>query len=223
MQRGAALSLTPAFLILTFVTGIVDAVSVLGLDRVFVANMTGNVAFLGFAAVGTPGFHIAPLLAALLAFLLGALIAGRSLARQAGSGQQARSFVFEGLLLAAAGVVALEYDPAAPAREVGLYAIIGLTGIAMGYRNARIRALKVPDMTTTVLTLTLTGLAAESSAAGGTNPNWQTRVGSVIALALGAALGAVLVLHSGLALPLLVGAGLVLVAELASARTTDAD
>ena len=45
-------------LILTAVTGIVDAVSILSLGRVFVANMTGNVVFAGFAAVGAPGFSL---------------------------------------------------------------------------------------------------------------------------------------------------------------------
>ena len=35
-------------LLLTFATGIVDAISVLALGHVFVANMTGNIIFLGF-------------------------------------------------------------------------------------------------------------------------------------------------------------------------------
>ena len=33
--------------VLTVTTGLVDAVSVLGLGRIFTANMTGNVVFLG--------------------------------------------------------------------------------------------------------------------------------------------------------------------------------
>ena len=41
-------------LALTLVTGIVDAVSILALGRVFVANMTGNVVFAGFAITGRP-------------------------------------------------------------------------------------------------------------------------------------------------------------------------
>jgi uncharacterized membrane protein YoaK (UPF0700 family) len=39
-----------ALLGLTVVTGLVDAVSYLRLGRVFVANMTGNVVFLGLSA-----------------------------------------------------------------------------------------------------------------------------------------------------------------------------
>jgi hypothetical protein len=41
-------------LALTVVTGLVDAVSILRLGRVFVANMTGNVVFTGFAVTGAP-------------------------------------------------------------------------------------------------------------------------------------------------------------------------
>jgi uncharacterized membrane protein YoaK (UPF0700 family) len=72
----------------------------------------------------------------------------------------------------------------------------------MGLRNAAARRLGVADLTTTVLTLTLTGLAADSSLAGGENPRWIRRVASVVALFGGAALGAALVFATGLAVPL---------------------
>src|SRR5688572_19358542 len=42
-------------IVLSAVTGLVDAVSVLGLGQVFVANMTGNTVFLGFAVGGGAG------------------------------------------------------------------------------------------------------------------------------------------------------------------------
>src|SRR5580765_3115076 len=68
----------PAFLVcLTVVTGLVDAVSYLKLGHVFVANMTGNVVFLGFAAAGASDFSVAGSLVAIGSFLLGALAAGR--------------------------------------------------------------------------------------------------------------------------------------------------
>jgi len=57
---------------LTVVTGLVDAVSILDLGRVFVANMTGNVVFVGFALAGAPGFSLSASLFALAGFLLGA-------------------------------------------------------------------------------------------------------------------------------------------------------
>ena len=43
---------------LTVVSGLVDAVSYLGLGHVFTANMTGNVVLLGFATAGAPGFSV---------------------------------------------------------------------------------------------------------------------------------------------------------------------
>jgi uncharacterized membrane protein YoaK (UPF0700 family) len=62
--------------VLTVVTGVVDAVSILRLGRVFVANMTGNVVFSAFALVGAPGFSLSASLAALGGFLVGALGGG---------------------------------------------------------------------------------------------------------------------------------------------------
>src|SRR6266481_8979898 len=66
----------------------------------------------------------------------------------------------------------------------------------MGMRNAAVRKLAVPDMTTTVLTLTITGIAADSSLARGTNPRVQRRVAAVVAMFAGAALGSIALRHS---------------------------
>src|SRR5579863_2026737 len=68
-------------LIMTATTGIVDAVSILSLGRVFVANMTGNVVFVGFALGGAKGFSLAASLFALGGFLLGAIGAGHAIRR----------------------------------------------------------------------------------------------------------------------------------------------
>src|SRR6267143_1311565 len=64
-------------LVLTGVTGLVDAVSYLKLGHVFVANMTGNVVFLGFAVADADDFAIPASLVAIAAFLAGALAGGR--------------------------------------------------------------------------------------------------------------------------------------------------
>src|SRR3989475_10957263 len=77
-------SLPLLLLLLTVTTGLIDAVSVLGLGRVFTANMTGNVVFLGFALARVPGFSLVRSLAALAAFLAGAVIGGRLAIRLAG-------------------------------------------------------------------------------------------------------------------------------------------
>jgi len=207
-------------LLLSVTTGLVDAISVLGLGKVFTANMTGNVVFLGFAAAGAPGFRIAPYLVAIAAFLVGAAVAGRT--GKAHLDLSLRrwlitSALVEAALLWIAAGVAVGFDIASQSPDAALYAIIALTGLAMGFRNATIRQLKVPDLTTTVLTLTLTGLAADSGLAGGSNPNWARRLGGVAAIFAGAALGAVLVTSTGLVIPLIVAGALVLAGTLACA------
>ena len=199
--------LPATFLVLTFATGLVDAVSYVGLGHIFTANMTGNVVFLGFALAGTPDLSIPRSLAALAAFVAGAALAGRLGLVLAASSRRhwlLRIAVLEGALLLAAAASAWGVDPIAPPPE-RLYAIIVLTGLAMGVRNATVRQVSVPDLTTTVLTLTIAGLAADSFLAGGSNPRWLRRLGAVVAMLVGAALG-VLLLRYGLALPLFVAA-----------------
>jgi uncharacterized membrane protein YoaK (UPF0700 family) len=63
--------------VLTVTTGLVDAVSVLGLGRVFTTNMTGNIVFLGFATAGIPGFSVARAAVSLAGFVVGAVLGGR--------------------------------------------------------------------------------------------------------------------------------------------------
>lgn len=77
-------------------------------------------------------------------------------------------------------------------------------------------------MTTTVLTLTLTGLAADSSFAGGSNTRIGRRAASVLLMFLGAANGALL-LRWGASLPLALSCICVLVAAVgyAACRTPE--
>ena len=207
MDTPSADRLLPALLLaLTAVTGFVDAVSYLALGHVFTANMTGNVVFLGFAMAAVPGLSIGRSGAALGAFVIGAAIGGR-LAAWMGSGPRHRwtslGFGIEAMLLLAAAAVAagagddLLRDPAR------LYRLIALTGLAMGVRNAVVRKVAERDLTTTVLTLTITGIAADSSLAGGSNPGWTRRALSVALMFAGAAAGALLLRYS-VALPLAV-------------------
>jgi uncharacterized membrane protein YoaK (UPF0700 family) len=76
------------------------------------------------------------------------------------------------------------------------FALIALTALAMGTRNAAVRKLAIPDLTTTVLTLTITGIGADSSIANDNNPRLARRVTAVVAMFLGAALGAVIIRYS---------------------------
>ncbi len=87
--------------------------------------------------------------------------------------------------------------------------MIAVLAFTMGTRNTAVRRLGVADMTTTVLTTTLTGLASDSSLAGGANPNAVRRATSALSMFGGALVGAVLLLHAGAAWSLGVGAALV--------------
>jgi uncharacterized membrane protein YoaK (UPF0700 family) len=200
---------------MTAVTGLIDAVSFLALGHVFTANMTGNVVFLAFAVASTPGLSIARSLTALGAFMFGALLAGRALAKIADTVVTRRGVVLlsmEVVLLLTAALTCAYRDIHVSGKEV--YVLIVLTAIAMGLRNATVRKLAVADMTTTVLTLTLTGLAADSSLAGGTNSRWARRLASVIAMFGGAALGASVV-RTSVATALFVSGSLSLVCVVA--------
>src|ERR1700757_4783222 len=94
-----------ALLGMTAATGLVDAVSYLSLGRVFTANMTGNIVLLAFATAHVPGLFIARSLTALFAFLLGAILGGRFMARASADSQilfAAQAFLLEiGFLFAA--------------------------------------------------------------------------------------------------------------------------
>lgn len=201
-----------ALIVLTFITGLVDAVSYLGLGRVFTANMTGNVVLLGFAAAGVPGLSVIRSLVSVGGFLVGAAVGGKLGSIMASSARRrwllSTAFMETALIFAAAlAAFGFDIDSGTPVNR--LYAIIVLTAIAMGLRNATVRRLGVADLTTTVLTLTLTGLAADSSLAGGNNPRSARRLLSVVAMFGGAAVGAVL-LRYGLALPLVIAGSCVL-------------
>lgn len=209
--------LLPLMLTLSLTTGLIDGVSVLGLGKVFTANMTGNVVFLGMAAAGASGFAPSLYIVAILSFMAGAVVAGR--VGRAQSELPVRFWLVtsasvEALLLWAAAAVAFDYDIARGAIGPTVYAVIGLTGLAMGFRNATIRQLKIPDVTTTVLTLTISGLAADSRLGGGTNPNWGRRVTSIATMFVGAAAGTWLVLSWGISVPLLLAGAIGLTATL---------
>lgn len=213
--------LVALLLLLTFLTGLVDAVSYLRLGHVFVANMTGNVVFLGFALAGASGLSTVSSLLALGAFLVGAGLGGwlgvryrkrRARLLLAANAAQAP-------LLAAAMLLAL--SAATPGATLSHGLTVLLAG-AMGIQNACVRRLAVADLTTTVLTLTLTGIAADSRGGGGSR--LSRRGAAVIAMALGALAGALLVLEVSILVALVAALALVLTSasSLALLARTDA-
>jgi uncharacterized membrane protein YoaK (UPF0700 family) len=205
-------------LVLTGVTGLVDAVSYLTFGHVFVANMTGNVVLLGFAVAGAVDFSIPASLAAIAAFLAGALVGGR-IGSSAGQ-HRARLLAIATYLQIALVGAALIVSMAGVDPDGGLlrYSLIALLALAMGLQNATARRLGVPDLTTTVLTLTLTGLAADSTLAGGKHPHPGRRLQAIATMFLGAVVGTFLVLHAGVVAVLALALALLVLNGIASYR-----
>jgi uncharacterized membrane protein YoaK (UPF0700 family) len=228
----------PALLVLlTAVTGVVDAVSILSLGRVFVANMTGNVVFAGFALVGAPGFSLSASLFALAGFLAGAALGGHLIAR---AGRDRGVLLREGvaieLLLAVIALIlaATSGGPGVSHGTLGMNhsaftpgvidALAALLAVAMGVQNAVARRLAVPDMTTTVLTMTLTGIGADVRAMIDGGPARATarvaldrRLLSIATMLAGAISAGYLVLHVSPLSALILAASLLAVAAMGTA------
>lgn len=186
-------------LALTFATGVVDAVGYLRLDQVFAGNMTGNVVILGMAATGGTGLPVLGPVVALVFFLVGAAAAGRLL-RTAAPGWSRRCTALlggVGLVLAAAALVLTVIGSGAPGTRALTAAPLAL---AMGVQAATARHLAVKDVTTVVVTSTLTGLAADSRLGAARGQGALRRSAAVTLIVAGAAGGAALCrVHAGLA------------------------
>jgi uncharacterized membrane protein YoaK (UPF0700 family) len=208
--------LMPLLFGLTLVSGLIDAVSFLRLGHVFVANMTGNVVFLGFAIGGAKDISITGSLIAIAAFLGGAVVGGRLNRRHGANGAHllvVTTIVKIFLMLGSAGLAWFFGT-----QTLVAYAIILVLSISMGIQNAVVRSLGVPDMTTTVVTQTLAGIAMDSSLAGGDNVRWRRRAASVVIMFAGALLGALLIFHFGSAAALLAAALMLTLVSVWAAR-----
>lgn len=181
-----------ALLLLTVATGLVDAVSVLVLGHVFVANMTGNVIFLGFWFVPGSGVDLTAAIVAVLGFLAGTIVSGR-LIRHLGHATRtwltatlgAEVVVLSVLsMLAGAGILGYQDN-------TKLILIAGL-GLTFGMQNAMARQFGVQELSTTVLTATIVGLGVDSRLAGGTGRREKLRYSVVAAMCGGAVIGATL-------------------------------
>jgi uncharacterized membrane protein YoaK (UPF0700 family) len=177
-------------LVLTFSTGVIDAVGYLGLDRVFTGNMTGNVVILGMALLGADKLPVLGPCIALAGFMLGAAIAGRILKPvAAGWGRRTTGLLTAvGATMTAVAGVLFAHTPRAD--DPITMTITGVLAAAMGLQAATARHLAVKDVTTVVVTSTLTGLAADSRLGGGTGAHAGRRLAAVVLILSGAAAGA---------------------------------
>ena len=177
-------------LALTLVTGVIDAISLLALGRVFVANMTGNVVVTGFAIAGVPEFSLVTSLVVLAAFLLGAAAGGYLIQRidQRGTLLRAAALI-EWVLLAVCLVMVLVRAPVVGSAWTVTTA--ALAAVAMGVQNAVARRIAVPDLNTSVVSMSMTGLAADYTHS--TRDAVLRRAAAVLSLLVGAVVGAVIV------------------------------
>jgi uncharacterized membrane protein YoaK (UPF0700 family) len=196
-------------LTLTLTTGLIDAASYLGLGHVFTANMTGNVVLLGFGIARSDGLPIVSPLVSMAAFIVGAGAGGLLASRVADRHltHLGSALGIEVLLTGVAAVVAASANirPNAASGD----AIVAMLAFAMGVRNATVRRIGVPDLSTTVLTMTLTGLAADARVSGGSGKGTARRASAVAAMLTGAIAGALL-LKASIALPIGLAAALAL-------------
>lgn len=221
IDRARAAHLLAVLYCLTAATGLIDAVPYLGLGHVLVANMTGNIVFLGFALVGAKGFSAQAFLVALGSFVVGAVAGGRIAMELSARRRRwlTTTSAIETVLVTASAIASAAgaLGPNGSAR----FGIVALLGVGTGMQNATVRRLSIPDLTTTVLTLTLTGLAADSSLARGDHPRQIRRATSVAAMFAGAIVGGALMLHSGITATLAVLAGVLTVVTLGFATLAE--
>jgi len=182
----------PAMLLaLTMLAGVVDATSILALNHVFVAAMTGNLVFIGLGIAGASGFSVRSPALALGGFVVGVLIGAQICRRsRAHRGLALRNItVFKTVLAVPVTLmVVLAGDPL-PAGVRTLVTV--LLAVSMGGQLALIRYLKVADLLTAVLTLTMTGALTERGR-GRHDPAVLRRALAVLAFATGVIAGGLL-------------------------------
>jgi uncharacterized membrane protein YoaK (UPF0700 family) len=179
-----------ALLLLTFSTGLADALSILVLGHVFVANMTGNVIFLGFWLAPRTSIDLTAVVVALPTFVCTTIVSGR-LSRHFGA--RTRSWITTVLateivllvalsILAGAGVLHYHDDTK--------LIMIGILAVTFGLQHSSARQFGIQELSTTVLTSTIVSLGLDSHLAGGTGDREKLRFTVVVTMCAGAFVGA---------------------------------
>ncbi len=192
-EHRAALGTTVA---LTFVTGIVDAVGYLALDRVFTGNMTGNIVILGMGVAGADNLPILGPAVALGAFTAAAWAAGLALRGPRAAGppgwhHRVTTLLVLGFLVLSALTVVAICTGGQPSEPLAIVMAAG-TAAVMGSQALTARAVAVADMTTVVVTSTLAALAGETWTRGGKGVLFNRRLGAIVVIFAGALVGALL-------------------------------
>lgn len=177
---------------LTLVTGVVDAVGYLALDRVFTGNMTGNVVILAMALAGAANLPTLGPLVALGAFLLGAAVAGFTLQSSPKGWNRRVTLLLTAGCIALTGTAAISLIVEDVGRQSIGVIVAAVIAMHMGSQALIARHLGVRDMTTVVITSTMTSLAGESLVGKQRPRLLNRRLGAVLAMFAGAAIGVLL-------------------------------
>ncbi len=183
-------STVTALLLLTFATGIADAISILVLGHVFVANMTGNVIFLGFWLAPRTSIDLTAVVVALPTFVCTTIVSGRLL-RQ--FGDRTRAWITTVLATEIALLVSLSVLAGAGLlryHDNTKLIMIALLAVTFGLQHSSARQFGIQELSTTVLTSTIVSLGVDSHLAGGTGARQKLRFGVVVTMCAGAFFGA---------------------------------
>jgi uncharacterized membrane protein YoaK (UPF0700 family) len=178
---------------LTFVTGMIDAISFLALGLVFAAMMTGNVLFLGFGIAGDERTSVVAPLVAIAGFLAGGLLGGAIAGRWPGRPERGllACLALEVALLGAATVIAIAAE--VERDEFVAWVLIATLAVAMGARVTAVRRIGVKELQTTVLQVTAASFQAGTTFAAAAPSHLVPRAAAVTAMLGGAVAGALLV------------------------------
>jgi uncharacterized membrane protein YoaK (UPF0700 family) len=179
---------------LTFGSGAVDAISFLGLGRVFTAMMSGNIVLLGLSVGSAARSEALRSAASLVVYVVGVFAASRLV-----RGSTASRVWPAGLTLALvygaiaqAGVLAGWLGASAHPNQAFEVVLVVFSALAMGLQAGAVARLGVAGVTTTYVTGTLTGLIGGLALGSGTRRELTRRTAVLVALLAGAGCGALL-------------------------------
>ena len=202
---------------LTLSSGAVDAISFLGLGKVFTAFMTGNIAFLGMALASQTGVNaygvmpprVLSVLAAMAGFAVGIYTATR-IAGKPGGHDAKQSAVWPHRTTVALGVsllahlcfAAIWYATDARPGDTAIPVLLALWAGAMGMQSAAVRKLDVKGIFTTAATATFIFLFSDLIDFRMSSDERRRMWGILISLVIGATAGGLLLIHAPVYAPM---------------------
>src|SRR5262247_200341 len=158
-RRYTLLGRESMLLLLSLAAASLDAISYLGLGRVFTAMMTGNTVLLGLALAQGEVLAALRSILALIGFAIGVFVGAIIVERESEPAEWpaavTTALAFETMVLI---IVAASIALFGNTHQRIVYLLIILSAFAMGVQSAAVRRLGVPGIATTYITGTLTSL-----------------------------------------------------------------